>query len=669
MPPQAPSNICKESQDSHKNRIFEKRYTMRYSTSLLLGLISLIATLGTFSYAQTAPFTRGVNLSNWFQAGSATQIQFSRYTKTDFEQIQSLGCDVIRLPINLHGMTQGAPDYQLEPLFLTFLDSTVKWAEETGIHLILDNHSFDPAVNTDPAVEGVLTATWEQLAARYKDRSGRIYYEILNEPHGIDDGIWGAIQGRVVDAIRAIDTKHTLIVGPANWNSFYNLDQMPTYADTNLIYTFHFYDPFLFTHQGATWVGIPLEDLSNMPFPYDANDMPALPASLSSTWAAGGYNSYPNEGTVDHMRQLLEIAASFSQNRGVPVFCGEFGVYKPNSEEDDRVRWYDAIESILDSADIAWTMWDYHGGFGIFNEGSAGLFDHDLNVDLLNALGLNVPPQSPWAPVPDTLGLFFYRDYIEPGIYDASGVTGTLNYYAENQPNYGQYHISWENADQYNAVAFDLRPDRDFSYLLTNGFALDFFARAEGGLANQPLDVRFLDTKTGPTDRPWRMNTSITIPGPDWEHYHIPLSSFAEMGSWDDNTWWNPEGLFDWQAIDQLAFVAETGGFTGTIVLDHIQLTDLDTAQINTSIFTVSPDNESLATVYPNPFSHQLTIQLEESQEVWQVQVRDVMGRLLVQNNLRTHLALDLSELASGMYMLELQGENGQKLSKQVWKE
>jgi acetate kinase len=46
---------------------------------------------------------------------------------------------------------------------------------------------------------------------------------------------------------------HTLIVGPSSWNSYSDLNLLPVYTDSNLIYTFHFYDPFVFTHQGATW--------------------------------------------------------------------------------------------------------------------------------------------------------------------------------------------------------------------------------------------------------------------------------------------------------------------------------------------------------------------------------------------------------------------------------
>src|SRR5674476_938917 len=69
------------------------------------------------------PFSRGVNLTNWFQVDSPGQIQFTKYTKQNLVNIKSLGCDVIRLPINLHFMTSGSPSYTLDPLFLSFLDS------------------------------------------------------------------------------------------------------------------------------------------------------------------------------------------------------------------------------------------------------------------------------------------------------------------------------------------------------------------------------------------------------------------------------------------------------------------------------------------------------------------------------------------------------------------
>jgi endoglucanase len=64
------------------------------------------------------PFHRGVNLTGWFQASTAQKIQFRKFTKKDFIEIKSLGCDVIRLPINLHGMTAGAPHYRSSSFFV-----------------------------------------------------------------------------------------------------------------------------------------------------------------------------------------------------------------------------------------------------------------------------------------------------------------------------------------------------------------------------------------------------------------------------------------------------------------------------------------------------------------------------------------------------------------------
>ena len=220
---------------------------------ILMTWIFIFSSCPSRSSSQDLPFSRGVNLTGWFQVSNAEQIQFSKYTKLDFEQIKSLGCDAIRLPINLHYMTSGAPDYVIDPLFYRFLDEVVKWAGELNIHLILDNHTFDVTVNTDPKVGDVLEKVWTQMALHYKDSSDYIYYEILNEPHGISDYVWNTIQQQVIDAIRTVDTKHYIVVGPANWNSYNNLNEMPVFSDQKLIYTFHFYDPFVFTHQGASW--------------------------------------------------------------------------------------------------------------------------------------------------------------------------------------------------------------------------------------------------------------------------------------------------------------------------------------------------------------------------------------------------------------------------------
>ena len=148
---------------------------MRASIASLLMAVGLVCAWGgTRAVAKTdVPFHRGVNLTGWLQVGSARQIQFTMFTKQDLVNIKSLGCDVIRLPINLHHMTSGAPDYTVDPLFFYFLDQIVDWCEELQIHLILDNHTgdVDASGNTDVNIDTVLVPVWSQMAEHYKDRS------------------------------------------------------------------------------------------------------------------------------------------------------------------------------------------------------------------------------------------------------------------------------------------------------------------------------------------------------------------------------------------------------------------------------------------------------------------------------------------------------------------
>jgi endoglucanase len=527
---------------------------------------------------QEPPFQRGVNLTNWLQAGSARQIQFTKYTKQDFINIKSLGCDVIRLPINLHYMTDGEPNYTVDPLFFHFLDQIVDWCEDLEIHLILDNHTFDVDSSTDPNVNQVLVPVWSQMAAHYKDRSEYLYYEILNEPHGIDDARWGWIQQQVIDAIRAVDQVHTIVVTGAGWGSYNNLKYLPVYTDDNLVYSFHFYDPFMFTHQGAGWTNPSMEPLAGVPFPYDAGPMPACPPELKGTWVESSLKSYTTDGTVARVKKLIDTAVTFRNERQVPIFCGEFGVYRRNSDPAQRAYWYEVVRQYFQEKLIPWTIWDYQGGFGLFQAGTNELFEHDLNIPLVEALGLTAPEQTPFVPSPDLAGFDIYTDYIAPMVRDASWLgNGVLDFYCDTEPAEGAYCIRCTGFDRYNSIAFDFRPDKDLTYLVQQGASLEFQVRGDSPGAR--FDVRFLDTKTDdPQDHPWRMRATIdqTVAAWDgqWHRVQIPLTSFREHGSWD-GTWFNPQGLFDWSAADRFEIVSEHHSFAGmNFWFDEVRITD-----------------------------------------------------------------------------------------------
>jgi endoglucanase len=339
------------------------------------------------------PFRRGFNFSRWFEFRRVQDIPADKYGKGDFEKVKALGVDHIRLPMRSNDFTGGRPDWKLDPLYLKYLDRALEWAEETELFLLLDNHTFNNKIpdGEDEHLEEALCRVWAQLAEHCGNRSSLIMYEIFNEPHGISDEKWGAIQGKVIGTIREIDAKHTIVVGGTNYNSIGSLEGIPEYPDGNLIYTFHYYDPHVFTHQGNSWDSIPLTSLGALPFPYDAGRMPGLPADLRGTRYEEIFASYAALSSYEAMEARIAEVVSFANRRRVPVFCGEFGAYMKTALHEDRVRWHHRVMGIFNSMEIPWTIWEWDSAFGVFKTSGGGEIPGDLDPEIIAALGLRLP--------------------------------------------------------------------------------------------------------------------------------------------------------------------------------------------------------------------------------------------------------------------------------------
>jgi endoglucanase len=526
---------------------------------------------------KSTPFTRGVNFSEWFEPESAERIVYTKYSEQDFADAKSLGVDIIRLPIRMHSMTGPGPEYKINPILLRFLDKAVDWAEKYEIYIIIDNHSFDPAKDTANDIDKILVPVWAQMAQHFKNRSDYVLYEVLNEPHGISDARWGEIQGMVIDTIRRYDTKHAIIVGGADFNSIGKLQAIPKYDDTNLIYTFHFYDPFMFTHQGANW-SPPMEYLGGVPFPYNASRMPKLHNKLRGTWIERNLrNDYKRESEPAFMRKTLDKVTAFSNERNVPVFCGEFGVYDLVSPDADRVIWYQVVTDMLANRNISRTSWDYFGGFGIFNKERGKDFNRDLNVDVVRAMGFTPPDQTPRNMAPVEKGFVIYDDY--PAREYPLGCWGeevVLDLY-DTSAYQGEFCIRWGNVEQYNSFWGSLSRSKNFSKLAASGFAVEFYAKTNTALS---FDVRFVNPETHDTI-PWRIRYTIDEkmlpPDGKWHKIRIPLEEMTEHGAWvnSQQKWLPPQGKFTWDNVYQLEFVSEHHSLKNKFIwFDEIKITD-----------------------------------------------------------------------------------------------
>ena len=178
----------------------------------------------------------------------------------------------------------------------------------------------------------------------------------------------------IIKAVRSIERDHTLIVGFHDWNSRQALIDSKPFADENIIYTFHYYDPFVFTHQGATWAGEGLAEIEYVPFPGSGTDV-KIPDSAKGKWVETKINDYQKDSTADKMFADLKAARDWSDRNHVPIFLGEFGSYSKNPTMDDRCRHAAIVYTALGKLQIPNAWWEWDGGFNMFDKGTTTISD------------------------------------------------------------------------------------------------------------------------------------------------------------------------------------------------------------------------------------------------------------------------------------------------------
>jgi endoglucanase len=271
-------------------------------------------------------------------------IQFAKLPekKRYLNLMATLGLRTVRIPVCFDRWASVTPPYAIdEPRNWPALDSLVRWGLAAGLTVIIDNHHGQLDRTTMTTETDRVAAIWEQVARRYANTDpDRVLFEIYNEPHDIDAPDWQRIAQTLVSRIRAVAPRHTIVVGGVDWNGLSGLARLQPLADDNIIYTFHCYDPFIFTHQQAGWV----DDgkavaTGRVPFPYGSAPMPTVAPAAKGTWGEAALNEYAKTGTVAALESTLQQAADWAARTGKPVFCGEFGAYKPAADADSRCRY------------------------------------------------------------------------------------------------------------------------------------------------------------------------------------------------------------------------------------------------------------------------------------------------------------------------------------------
>lgn len=382
------------------------KLTQRLITLLLLAaILPHVSTIASQAIGQTeekpvnlaarfARLRRGINLSHWFsQAADYSKSHLDTHTTAqDIALIKSMGFDHVRFPIEPAPLLSNTPDPSiLNTTYLGYVDSALDTILATGLAVIIDIHPSDDfklrMARDERSIEA-FAKFWRGFANHLAKRDPEfVFLEVINEPMVEDAYRWYGIQGKLIAAIRAGAPNHTIIASGHRWSGLSEMLFLEPYADRNVIYNFHYYEPFAFTHQGATWAGPNLPFYRNVPYPSSPDAVKLLLDTIPDDPAKYNLLRYGEDNwNAQRIDRELGAAAAWAEKHHVYITCNEFGAFRKVVKAGDRVTWLQDMRLALEKHGIGWTMWDYAGGFAVVNKVN-GHAQGDPEV--LKALGLH----------------------------------------------------------------------------------------------------------------------------------------------------------------------------------------------------------------------------------------------------------------------------------------
>ena len=309
-----------------------------FGLSLCLVLAAVSAQAGDYISAaqQVGHMTRGVNIVGydplWRDASQA------RFKPRHFKILHDGGFNSVRIVLGAFRFMNDK--YELPPSWFATLDGLVKDALAQDLTVILDEHDFWLCGKDVAACRPRLMAFWTQVSEHYKNASGKVVFEILNEPNQAADAVWNDLLAEGLAVIRKTNPTRNVIIGPAFWNNVGWLDRLKLPADDrHIIVTVHYYLPMNFTHQGARWT-------------------PEYQNLTGITWGTPG-----DYATLD---KDFDAVQAWAKNNDRPILLGEFGAYDKGPMES-RAKYTAAVARAAEKRGWAWAYWQFDSDFILYD--------------------------------------------------------------------------------------------------------------------------------------------------------------------------------------------------------------------------------------------------------------------------------------------------------------
>ena len=316
---------------------------------------------------------RGVNLLT----NQGLEIEGRLMTEPDVRRVAGWGMNAIRAGFS--GLEDPSNPLSYDEDAFRRLDGCLDWCEKYDLNLILCMWDVDGewwgsarkpgAIWGDRGLQERFKELWATVAERYRDRPLNLSYELINEPRAPDDGEWNRLSRLATKAIRSVDDRHTVIVESNRWGSTSHFPYLEPNGDPNTLYSFHFYEPIIFTNQKAPWMPTFSQYYrETVSYPGQAPRLEQyierLPSHADDVVRSDLETS---RGTWDknRLRELLEPVLEFRKKHGYGVFCGEFGV-NWRAPRASAINWLSDVLRLFSDQSIGWTYWYYKDlDFGI----------------------------------------------------------------------------------------------------------------------------------------------------------------------------------------------------------------------------------------------------------------------------------------------------------------
>jgi endoglucanase len=313
--------------------------------SIWLAAAAMLAVTSTAPAAdapRSLPAGACINMGNQLEAQAETAHGGVAIEASDFKRIRAAGFTTVRIPVRWSDKTGEGPGYAIDPKWMARVTEVVDQALAANLNVILNDHHFN-ALDDDPAANSAkLAAIWAQVAPHFADRpTSRLWFEIENEPHEkLTNAILNETLAPALKAIRASNPDRPVVIGGDNWSGIDSLATLELPDDPNVYPTFHYYEPFDFTHQGAGWV---------QPKP------PALGRVYGSA--------------ADAQRLVTDTAKikAYVARTGLVPFMGETGAYDAHISLAQRVQYTRAVHDAFTPLGVGICAWAYTNTFPYYD--------------------------------------------------------------------------------------------------------------------------------------------------------------------------------------------------------------------------------------------------------------------------------------------------------------